>query len=113
MSFWDVEPGIYLLDRLDPTFQWSSASTQAATEHFLEKEDSHLDDKRIIGLTIPGLRTRSVERDYGVIRKLVEIDEWRLKAHDLVEEMGPLNEEEADDEPISVGPICIAAPYPS
>ncbi|KAL4960817.1 uncharacterized protein BDV14DRAFT_204323 [Aspergillus stella-maris] len=83
MSFWDVEPDIYLLDRQDPTFQRSSASTQAATEHFLETEDSHLDDKRIIGLTIPGLRTRSVEREYGVIRKLVEIDEWRLKAHAL------------------------------
>ncbi|KAJ0416550.1 hypothetical protein BJY00DRAFT_316796 [Aspergillus carlsbadensis] len=91
LSFWDIELEIHTPDTIGPTFHHESESMQTATRHFHHPEDPRLDGKRILGLTMPGLFIRSVPR-WTMADTFEEIQVWKLKAHVLVEEMGPLPE---------------------
>ncbi|KAL4968308.1 uncharacterized protein BDV14DRAFT_167728 [Aspergillus stella-maris] len=96
MSFWEVEPEIYLLDRLSPTFHHRSDRAQVAVQHFLSKTNPLLDGKPVLGLTAPALHVRAVPRGYPALDKVIGIDDWKLKAHVLVDVTERLDAEQVE-----------------
>ncbi|KAL4797884.1 hypothetical protein BDV19DRAFT_386918 [Aspergillus venezuelensis] len=86
MSFWEVEPEIYLLDRLSPTFHDRSDRVRVAVQHMISKKDRRLDGKPLLRLTVPALHVRAVPRGYPAFDKIIGVDDWKLKAHVLVED---------------------------
>ncbi|KAJ0419384.1 hypothetical protein BJY00DRAFT_285970 [Aspergillus carlsbadensis] len=89
LSFHDRDPEIETLNTIEGIFDHKSKAVTAADDHFLLKGDCRLDGKPILGIMIPGVLSRNLERAWKADFKKWLNSAWILKAHVLVEEPGP------------------------